>query len=85
MGGRSGEPDREQREGHADDVGEHVAGIGEEREAVGHRCADHLDDQDREAQSEDRHQPPAVCPCGRAVAVRHQTHPVGCVGAPGGS
>ena len=49
----SREPDGSECEQQAGDIGEHVAGVREQREAVGRDASDHLDHQDREAHDQD--------------------------------
>ena len=82
VGLASGEPDRQERHPDARHVGEHVAGVGEEREAVGGDPADDLDHEDRQAQDEDGDEPAAVGGGGRAVGVGHQATSATCVAAP---
>ena len=66
------EPDRREREGDAHDVGQDVAGIREQREAVGDGGSDDLDDEDRDAERQDRDQAAPVAGGGRPVIVAHQ-------------
>ena len=69
--GRSGpEPDRQQREAQPRDVGEDVAGIRQQREAVRGKTADQLDDQDPDRQSQHGEEPSGIR-AGRAVDVWH--------------
>ena len=56
------EPDREQREPDPDDVGQQVARIGEQRQAVRDHRPDDLDGKGNQAEDEDRDEAPACCP-----------------------
>ena len=68
---RSGpEPDRQQRQAQARDVGEDVAGIGQQGEAVRGESADQLDDQDPDRQPQHGEEPSGIR-AGRAVDVWH--------------
>ena len=63
--------DGQQGEAHADRVGQHVAGIGQQGEAVGEQAADDLDDQVTDDQSKHDEQPFAAGTGGGvAVAAR---------------
>ena len=72
VGGPTGEPDREQGESDARDVGEHVSSVGEEGQAVRRDAAGELDDEDADGDGEDRDQPPSMGGRGRRVDVWHQ-------------
>jgi len=65
-----GEPDRRQREAGPHDVGEHVPGVGQEREAVRGQADHDLGDEERARDPEHDDQPAPVRPRG-AVGVRH--------------
>ena len=54
------EPDGDEGEPEREVVGEHVDGVGEEREASGQQPADDLDDRDRHGEREDEAERPAV-------------------------
>ena len=70
-----GEPDRREGERDAHDVGQDVAGIREQGEAVGDGRPDDLDDEDREAERQDHGQAAPVAGGGRPVVVAHQRTP----------
>ena len=50
--GPSDEPDHDEREEERAGVGQHVRGVGDQRERVGHDARDHLDDHERDDQCE---------------------------------
>jgi len=74
-GGPLREPDGNERERDAHDIGQDVAGVREQGEAVGDDRPDDLDDEDREAEDEDRGQAAPVARCRGAVVVAHQEAP----------
>ena len=55
-----GQPRGDQRERQRAGVGEHVRGVGEQRQRVGEQARDDLGDHEREDQRERRREPPAV-------------------------
>ena len=70
--GTGGEPDRQQCQADPGDVGEHVAGVGQECQAVREERPDELDEEDAERQREDGNETRTVRGRGRHVRMRHQ-------------
>jgi hypothetical protein len=64
-----GHPERRERHREAEDVGEHVAGVGEQRERAGEEAADHLGDEVRGSETEN-HQESTLVRCCRVVRAR---------------
>ena len=72
LGRPAGEPDRDQREADPGDVRQQVAGVGDEREAVGGDPADELEHEHAERDEEHRCEPVPVRGGGRGVRVGHR-------------
>jgi hypothetical protein len=80
-GGAPGDPDRRERNGDAEHIGEDMTGVREEREAIGQQPANDLDQEDRDGQPEDRNQPGAMAGGGRRSMGHQATVSATCVEA----